>query len=221
MPLKRRYVVFVSTFVSDIYIRFWFISEYMYSQGHSHRSLKIAATPLLTLEQVWGKLKIIAVSTSGWSYFTTAVVAVIKAISRARLCEPVDYGTPLTHGSNTGIKPTSLPSPALADRFSSTSATWKALLGAWWKLFSFASWKGGKVALEEIKSLGNTFERKLGKKISRAVVIYNCEYIYIFWIYTYSQERLMSLKYPNPDSSETGFGRESFLELSKWILTCG
>lgn len=47
-------------------------------------------------------------------------------------------------------------------------------------VFSFASWKGGKGAPEEIKSLGNTFGRKLGKKISRAVVIYNCEYIYIF-----------------------------------------
>ena len=149
MPLKRRHVVFVSTFVSDIYIRFWFISEYMYSQGHSHRSLNIAATPLLTLEQVWGKLKIIAVSTSGWSYFTTAVVAVIKAVSRARLCEPVDYGTPLTQGSNTGIKPTSLPSPALAERFSSTSATWKALLGAWWKYFHLPHGKEERLLLRK------------------------------------------------------------------------
>ena len=54
------------------------------------------------------------------------------------------------------------------------------------RVFSFALRKGGKVALEEIKSLGNTFERKLGKKISRAVVIYNCEYIYLLNIYIFT-----------------------------------
>ena len=34
--------------------------------------------------------------------------------------------------------------------------------------------------------MGNTFERKLGKKISRAVVIFNCEYIYLLNIYIFT-----------------------------------
>lgn len=72
-------------------------------------------------------------------------------------------------------------------------------VGAYWQaVFSFAFWKEGKGALKEIKSLGNTFGRKLGKKISRAVVIYSYEYIY-------SRERIVKLKYPNPESCETRF----------------
>ena len=45
-------------------------------------------------------------------------------------CHDLLQGIFLTQGSNTGIKPTCLLSPVLADRLFSTSATWKALLGA-------------------------------------------------------------------------------------------
>lgn len=43
----------------------------MYTLSHSPKSFKIAAVQLLTLEQFWGKLKIVTISTSGLFYFTT------------------------------------------------------------------------------------------------------------------------------------------------------